>query len=167
MEKLHINVTPLIKKFAEFLCHSVPIVDDLMINHEWEDDSDLRDDWEHANWELLVERELFNNEHFLCSLSHQRDIRIIQANKIPDYVIVARKKRDEDPLGVLTKEPIPIKNGLRVIWFVSVYEGRGFGFYPPFDVIHLLNDKTKKNYYVKIDEVDFFAIPLDEYLNSL
>lgn len=140
-------------------------VDALMENHDWENDLELSEDWWKASWELFVERELFFG-HYLGSLSINMNSRVISPKALADYVIVAKSKQAQLKT-VLTNEVVPILNGLRIIGFLSVYKETNFGYYPPFDVAELYNDKNKTRYCVWLKDLVFFAISLDEYMKSL
>lgn len=138
-------------------------VDELMENHDWHCDPMLSEDWWKASWELFIERELFPG-HFISSLSFNMNSRVIFPEAKADYVIIARPKNRELKLH-LDNQFIP--NGLRIIGLLSKVSETNYGYYPPFDIAKIYNDKTKEHFYIPIAEANFFGIPLDKYLISL
>src|SRR5258708_3964922 len=120
LEHLPVDVTGHISKFRKFLNTTWPCLDDLMEDHNWDDDLDLIDDWLQVNWQLLVERELLGNHGTLTQFSVTHlDPRIISPNKQPNFTIIARFNK---PLFNMRQphNPLPQDKPLRLFSFSTV-----------------------------------------------
>lgn len=159
------EITNQIILFSKYLSKAMGAVDELMENHDWDYDPMLSEDWWKASWELFIERELFPG-HYISSLSLDMNSRVISPEAKADYVIIARQKNRELK-SVLGNHIIPIGNGLRITDLLTKVSETNYGYYPPFDVAKIYNDKTKEYFYIHINEANFFGIPLDKYLISL
>lgn len=63
-----IDITYQVRHFRDFLVSAWPYLDQMMNNHDWEDDGWFSDEWIQANWEFLIERELLGNRGSLDPL---------------------------------------------------------------------------------------------------
>lgn len=161
-----LDVTKKIFHFKKFLCDIAPVVDNLMDDHVW-DDRSLVTDWIDINWELLIGKNFLSDKHSITNLAAPNPHwKYLSPQYRADYTIVAYPNKAEIR-GPLKNEIIPIGKGLRFISFLSVYENRGYGFYPPFDIASLFNEKTRQIHYARIEELRFYAMPYEEYLNQL
>src|SRR5437868_1205869 len=64
-----LDVTQTILNYKNFLLASKFSVDKLLVNHDWHDDSEAYPNWVQANWELLVELMLVNENEYLGTIS--------------------------------------------------------------------------------------------------
>lgn len=163
---MKVDVTQHILNFRELLCDIANSVDNLMDNHDWDNDS-IVINWVNVNWELLVGKAIFKDQHSITQLvSTNPHWKILPSKKKADYTVVAFSK-NADVRDPLKNEPIPIQNGIRIIGFSSIVDNIGYGLYPPFDIADLYNEKTRKSYAAKINDLQFFAMPYDVYLLNL
>ncbi|PHM27521.1 hypothetical protein [Xenorhabdus budapestensis] len=51
-----------LSRFRMFLNHSWPAIDEILYDHDWDDDQEFIDEWMDANWSLLVGRRLFGKD---------------------------------------------------------------------------------------------------------
>jgi hypothetical protein len=155
LENIPVDVTLHIRKFRDFLIAAWPSLDNIMEDHDWDNDVNFTENWMQANWEFLVERELLGKmKHLLGFETSHPFHRITEATSTADYVIIAR------PQHILfdLKQPdkiIPFEKKLRVSRFLRIKDNE-FGTYPPFDVVKLTIDPKKEHFYVKFDDVHFF-----------
>ena len=129
----------------------------------WDDDGSFIDDWMQLNWELLVERELLGKNFSLTQFSTTHlSKNLIHQGKKPDYVVLAKLK--EDLIDVVSNKKIPMIEVLRLFSFKSLYEkSNNLTYGPPFEIVGLVNDKAKKIYAVKFEDLRFYLYDFDHY----
>ena len=161
LEHLPVDITTHIRKFRDFLNACWPHLDDLMADHDWDDDGRFIDDWMQVNWELLVERELLGKQRFLTPLStFYSRARITSPHQKANYIVYAKSDKqlfDMRQPGVL----LPQDKTLRLYSFCKRLKN-GFGLYPPFDLADVVVDSTKKSYIVPFDDVRFYLDTVSE-----
>jgi hypothetical protein len=145
-----------INKFLKFLDATNPLVDELMLDHNWDDDLDLPTAWIQANWELLVQRELLGEESYLPPIIERT--RILDSHEMPTHNLIAKVRDDSESTYV-------------VDGFVTK-DGNFFAYRPPFNLASLIHlsdqmEQTRKPIYFPIDEVDFFIMDYKESLSLL
>lgn len=148
--------------FREFLIVALPHLDNVMEEHDWDDDPGLSDDWEQMNWEMLVERELFGSDAQLSPLSIWMDKSYFNDEK-KHFIVVT--KLNSEFLDVRTQKILPTGVPLRFTGFRGPSKLGGFGFYSPFNAVSLY-DKEKKDFYTIINEgLEFYLIDWDSYIS--
>lgn len=156
LEKMPVDITEHIRKFRNFLNICWPCLDELMENHDWNEDGRFIDDWLQLNWELLVERELLGNEGVLTQFSGTYlRFRITSHQNKPIYKVVARSNK---PIFDIRRPEISfssIKQPLRLYSFCT-YKSGAFGLYPPFDLANLVIDSTKELFVFPLDNLQFY-----------
>ncbi len=161
INSLPVDITDHIRKFRDFLNVCWPHVDDLMEDHDWDDDGNFIDDWLQVNWEFLVERELLESHGFLTPFSlldFQK--RITYPEQLPTYTVIAKSTKNVfDFRGKI----LPPTHTFRLFSFLSHTE-RGIGLYPPFDLANVLDENTQQETIVRFIDVRFY---LDHYPSSL
>src|SRR5947207_13788417 len=94
LEHLPVNITTHIRKFRDFLNACWPNLDDLMADHDWDDDGWFIDNWMQVNWELLVERELLGKQYFLTHFSTISSAgRITSPHQKANYIVYAKSNK--------------------------------------------------------------------------
>ena len=156
LESLPIDVTEHIKKFILFLTACWPSLDELMEQHDWDEDGGFIDDWLQLNWEILVEREILENNGFLTPLSVPMAARVINTNAQANYSIVTYISRDL--LDYKTKRNLSKNYAIRFFGFCSALKQGGFGLYPPFDLAHLVLDSTKELFIAPFSDLEFYLV---------
>lgn len=137
------DITEHINKFRDFLITSWPHLESIMEDHDWEKDPDFIPEWQQANWEFFVERELLGKtEYALVPFSPlSRAKRISNVTKQPTHVVLAYPK---------TKNSL-IPEGLRLAHFEPTHS---------FDYAKLISNSSNKPYTITIDELRFVLTPL-------
>lgn len=148
------NITEHIKNYRNFLNASWPFLDDLMVNHDWDEDEDFIGDWLQVNWEFLVERELLGGNGFLTQFSTTYlSGRITQPEAKPNYTVIAKFEREV--IDIRKQSIIQFDKDLRLYGF-STFKNGGFGLYPPFDLADLVIDSKKEIFTVPINDLIFY-----------
>lgn len=152
------NVTSQILKFRDFLIHSWGDLDNLMSNHDWDDDGGFIEEWLQVNWEFLVERELLETKGFLKSYTYD-NFRITHPNAVPTHEIICKAKRNKPLIDDRTQQVIStdIKLGFGGL---EKKLDLGYGRYPPFDYVTGITQDKKHFYEIYIENVDFFICPI-------
>ncbi|MCH1430721.1 MAG: hypothetical protein GWP59_08715 [Chlamydiales bacterium] len=150
------DLTKQIFIFRDFLVASWPYLDDLMDNHDWEDDGWFIQDWLDINWQHLVGREVLGKGNgYITNLSPFSPKSSFMEG--PIYSVIAKSRNNEPLLDLRGKEKILNDDDLRLSGFCTIYEEVGFGLYPPFDIATLTMGNTSKprQYEVELDKLEF------------
>ena len=154
LNRLPVDITSHIIKFRDFMNASWPFLDDLMEEHDWENEPYFTLDWLQANWELLVERELLGEHGYLTEFSMSM---VTSRYRNPDakaiYAVVV--KPVIQLIDLYKNTVIPSDENLIFYSFKSACKGGGFGLYPPFDLV-CIGIATKKETTSK----NLFLVPL-------
>lgn len=149
-----LDITKTITDFRNFLVAAWPYVDNLIDSHDWDNDGYFIDEWLQVNWEFLVERELLNNKGFLIPFRRFLDAnRITNISVIANYEVIAKKKNED--ISLENKNKLPFDKDLRLFGFCTIID-EGFGLYPPFDIVKLIDDSTEKIYRIPFADLSFY-----------
>ncbi|CUI18081.1 hypothetical protein PNK_p0027 (plasmid) [Candidatus Protochlamydia naegleriophila] len=143
-----------IEHFRQFLIAAWPSLDNLMENHDWDDDGDFIDKWLQVNWEFLVERELLGPNNYLNSYGFFKALRVTNPDARANYQIICKPKNNLILIDNKTKIPISKEHELIFKIFLSQYETT-YGLYPPFDYACLKSIGNKEHFYVSIQDIEF------------
>ena len=69
--------------------------DQLMSNHDWDDDGSFIREWLQVNWEFLVERELLEKKGFLKPYTYSNH-RITFPNAVATHVIICKANLNKE-----------------------------------------------------------------------
>ena len=126
--------------FRNFLNASWPTV--LVFEEQYSEPHDFRIDWLQGNWELMVERRLFDGSNFLQFYGEGADCngassRVLYPDKIATHHIVCHPNKDEIILtGDLNTVGLGSKSNLMVFdSFVTATDDGWFEEAPPFDCV--------------------------------
>lgn len=152
----NLDITKQISLFRNFLIKSWPILDEVMLSHNWEEDGYFTTEWIQANWEILVEREITENKAIISSLSmpYPND-RITKMGKKYEYIVVAQPLENKIVMDLHEQKKIDFSLKPRLFGFCKALDS-GFGIYPPFDICNLCIDKTKVAYTAFFNELKFY-----------
>lgn len=152
-EKLGRNVTDQVVKFTEFISQGLIYVDDLMEEHDWEEDPDLSVDWIFINWEFFLGRELLGlGGGKLATLYGGRSTRPSFQKGVKFAVFAEPMSGTVDHRS---KCIISNKNELKVIGFITCFDSV-YGYYSPFNIVSLIEDATENKYDVSIKQLQFY-----------
>lgn len=143
-----------VEYFRQFLNAAWPHVDNLMFNHDWDEDGNFIDKWLQVNWEFLVERELLGPNNYLDSYGFFKALRITNPHAKANYKIICKPKDNTILIDDKTKRTIPKEINLIFKIFLTQYETT-YGLYPPFDYACLRSIGSKELFYVSIHDIDF------------
>lgn len=153
-----------IEYFRQFLIAAWPHVDNLMENHDWDDDGEFIDEWLQVNWEFLIEREFLGPNKFLLLFGDAKK-RITNTQSEANCMIVCKPKNNSFFIDNKTND-FTHNVKLRFEGFLNRVEtlyGPSYGLYPPFDFAVLREFENKKFYYVNIEEIDFYIEEIDKF----
>ena len=152
ISNLPLDITNHIIKFRNFLNASWPCLDELMDNHEWDDDGGFIDDWIQCNWEFLVERELLNKQGHLFPLEWNSRITEYRGQRL--YQITCTIKKDIELIDWIKKINNYENEKLLLSGFRTKHE-TSFGLYPPFDYVEIRSKDKKKIYIIPFSSCRF------------
>jgi hypothetical protein len=146
------NINHHITKFLKFLNIGDVLVEDLMGDHDWDNDSFLPMEWMQANWKLLVQREILGENCYLPPFFGS--VRLFNRDKPTTHNLVAKIKNDPESSYGLGS-------------FLTQIDVGKYWYKPPYNIAHLylLADQNKSSrdpYYFPIDKVDFFIVEYEE-----
>ena len=146
------DVTNQISLFRNFLNVAWPSLDSLMKTHDWGGDVWFTSDWIQINWEYLVEREILGkNDGSLTTFSlTDGNEKIIPHHSNCVYGVIAYPKKNCEPLDVKKNIKPPFNKGLKLFSLLTFK-----GYYPPFDLAHLVLDSPRELFIVPFAELDF------------
>jgi hypothetical protein len=151
------NINGHIMKFIKFLNVSELIVDELMADHDWEQDVNLSLEWMQANWELLVERELLSQNASLPPALER--FHMLGPEKTPTHNLIIKEKANPDQTYVLAG-------------FLNIDEKGSSAIRPPYNGVwlNLLKDQLKQwrpPHKFFLSEVDFFIVAYEATLELI
>ncbi len=152
LETVPLDVTSHIIKFRDFLISCWPKLEELMEEHDWDDDGNFIIDWLQANWEFLVERELLGKGNYLPLFTWGG--RKTSSEKAANYKIVCQIDNKDCLIDKFTKT----RNFANEELYISVFltpMGTSYWWHPPFDYVNLRTLDQKKLYTVPFDSVRF------------
>ena len=155
-----IDITYQVRHFRDFLVSAWPYLDQMMNNHDWEDDGWFSDDWIQVNWEFLIERELLGISRYLAPLS--RNQRITFPEVSATYKIVC----DVNKIVELRDWPKKRLNYEGEELFICGFRTRrsiSFRLYPPFDFIEVRTLDRKKCISFPLIAAHFFSNPCKRF----
>lgn len=159
-----------LKKFREFLVASWDKISEIMYSHNWDKDPCFIDDWVEINWELLVGRELFGEEILLgrfryypkqgfkkifLTSNHPKFIlccEVTDLNSWYDVIVSSDQCVGKVKQQVISDEEFP----LIFSGFLTKLKDGSYGFYPSFDFVSLVSNKTGNIFRVPFDKVTFY-----------
>jgi hypothetical protein len=152
-----INVNSQLKSFLKFLNLSRGVLDELMENHDWNDDAEFIFDWMAVNWELLVQREILGEYASMPPVFSQQ--LILNSQIKPTHNLIVKLRDNPEATFALTG-------------FVSKAESGVYHYMPPFDVADLcdiaVQNKTwRPPTYYPVAELDFFIMDYAESLSLI
>ena len=150
-----------IEQFRQFLIAAWPSLDNLMENHDWDDDGNFLDQWVQVNWEFLVERELLEPNQFLSTFEFVFfGSRLTHPNAKATHAVICKPKEGRFLIDDKTNKPIP--DGLKLI-FQGLRKKieTAYGLYPPFNFVRLIALENKSIFNVSIHEIDFHLEQID------
>lgn len=154
LKEIPCDITNHINSFRGFLNASWPLLDELMKDHNWDDDGSFIGQWLQVNWEFFVERELLEGHGFLTqfSVTYLSD-RVTKPEAIANYTVLA--KSEKTLIDAKTQAVVPLEKNLKLYCF-STYKDIAYGLYPPFDFARLVIDAEKKLYTVPVKDLKFY-----------
>jgi len=157
MSKLDgLDITYQVNLFRQFLNKSWATFDQLMEEHDWENDGGFSDDWVQANWEFLVERELTENKKLISSLyMYNSRKRMTAVGSKYDYLVLVKPREKNKLLDLSEGIEIDFSQEVRLFGFCKALHP-GFGLYPPFDLCDLCVDRTKAMYVVPFNDLTIY-----------
>ena len=153
LTNLPVNITKQVNLFVDFLVKSWPSLDDLMYDHDWDEDGYFSSNWMQVNWEFLVERELIKGQGFLTEIEGSARVTYPQAKathkvlcKVKDPVIlidwIKKTENHEGEYLILEGFLTPVETS--------------FGLYPPFDYVDIRTIDNKKIYRAPLNQCQFY-----------
>ncbi len=150
------NVTEQILGFRKFLLDSWADLDQLMNNHDWENDDAFIDEWMQVNWEFLVERQLLKKNGVLSPFAlfynKKRVTNTLTGNK---YLIVCKPKHGNFFTDDKTEKKISSEQNLILRTFLKKVD-TSYGLYPPFDYAGVVSEDKKNFFYFFVNDIEFF-----------
>lgn len=157
--KIRKHVTDQVIEFTKFISQGLIYVDDLMEEHDWDEDGYLIDDWLSVNWDFFLGREIMGfGSKLVPFLVHHLDDVVDELQASRKLMVLA--KPDRGTACLKANCLVPDENLLRVWWFVT-FCNECYGFYPPFNIVELKDNLTKKKYYVPIKQLQFYLSEID------
>jgi hypothetical protein len=151
------NIDSAVRIFANFLNNSSNTILPLLKDRDYTTDESSKYDWLQANWELLVERKVLNDNEYLEIYAIGADFngsssRITDYNKLPTHKVVLVVDKEND---ILNDELIEKKE-------FAFDELVGFkdGFYskePPFNFALVFDDSMNKE---RVFNIEFKCNPI-------
>lgn len=158
------NITIQVQKFRNFLVASWPYLDDLMDEHDWDEDVDFIDDWLQVNWKFFVGRELLSKKDLLLFWNLNQHCDHLNWDLIQQYEeqkIYTVFVETSETIDFRTQESISLAEKYRMGGFYSMQRWEGYDVNPPFDLIAIINDQTKESFLVPLDTAEFFLEEID------
>ena len=136
------NPNQVVLNFHKFILACWPQISIIMENLDWDSDSYFIDYWLQSNWELLVERQLFDGKGFLHPYGYDinPECRQTTAGAIATHrlmIVLKSKKSRYEFVNLITKT------------------ANGKSFEPPFDKIGVRDMKNGDINYLPLELVEF------------
>lgn len=158
-----IKITSHLIQFRDFLNSVWDDVHILLKDRDWKEDPDFIHEWIQANWEFLVERELFGQFEITegaltpCTLFNT-NIRLQNPKAKITHEIFCKPKPGLYLIDKMSQEML--SDELKLIFRAFVKQSPYFELSPPFDCIKVLCVQTKNYHLIPIDQVEFFLAPV-------
>ena len=136
------TVNQLIFNFHGFILACWPQLSVIMENLDWDNEPYFVEDWIQANWELMVERQLLSNDHFLLPYGYGvgTEHRHTNIGKLATHRVIATLKRKNEKY--------------RFLCFTSKNSG-AIKFEVPFELVSIKNLSTGAISHAELDKVEF------------
>lgn len=156
-----IDVTPYILKFREFLNISYPYLENLMSDHDREEDAFFRENWWQLNWKFLIEGALLTKKDFLEPYNTNRSIFKSPLNEMSTHLILCKAEEgiqltEQRKNKIITIITTKNDRFLFDYFLTCLDQGPGFGIFPPFDLVNIRTLDGKKCYRIPLDKCKFY-----------
>lgn len=149
-----INVTSFVLRFLEFLNNTGKCINDLMNEHDWDNNDDFSLDWMEANWKFLLENEFLSGNGFVTPYSILVDKKMLVKSSKPLYSVFA--EWNEEVKDVKSCKIIDKQDRFRFLCFTNITDLN-----TPYKYAELYSDRTQKRFYVEIDKIVFIFEPFE------